>query len=1036
MHMSKNRILITDQRERDAIINKLKENFLVEAGAGSGKTTSLKGRILALIGTGTLKPAQIAAITFTNKAAGEIKERVYEGLLHAHQIAETEEEKQRFSMAVDSFDDLFIGTIHSFCGRVLKTYPIESGLLPGFTEMTDLDEQVELDRAWRQFLLDPDQTATDQWRKLGLSLELFRQNTQTVIRNADLDLPAATVSYPKWDRIEESIRVWIEEAKPFIPVEEAGVSYDGVQEVLFELEFSLTHLDLSQLDNQWWILQKAASAKASKVTLKRWTDKKWAKEFKTTTLEDFQMEMAAANQSWMQAQYPQCIALLKEFATYYASYKRERNLVSFDDLLQLTALVLKQPEVGRHYRQAIHCLFIDEFQDTDPIQTEIMDAITRKDGQLRKGSLFVVGDPKQSIYRFRRADIEIYNRVKDAMGKEGEVLHLTSNFRSANALSRALTPVFERWFPTEEDAHQAEYAPMNTIKERVMDRELSIEPGVHKLDIPQEKKKDEALLVEAEAIARVIRQAVDAGNAKYEDFLLLSRQKKGLGVYAEVLTQWGIPVQVTGENKAVQAPEIQELNYLLQYLSDPTPTNLYIVLRGLFLGFSEQDILALKQSVGSVSLEAERLEGLADESLRERFKDAEQWLKALMADSLDLPPAVFFRKLIVESGILASAADRKPVRGLLIHLMEVVAGLQAQGIYQLKEIVQRIATYLNHELEEELDPDGSLNQTRIMNVHKSKGLEAAIVFLVGPMNNKGKRPRKPSWVVRREADGAKGYLSLAEQFGFASKPVAEPAHFSEIQAWEQPFLQAEEYRLLYVAATRAKHALVIASMGDNKYNPWQAILPAADQAMKIPENMEQPADQAMQGDAGTWSDWKVDRGAFSYRVVTPSLHNDRSILEGVEREFGGSAVFGSLIHLAFERLIRYGEAAADQVVEQEAMDLLMKRRGKRIVKRFMESDLYKRILLAKSRMPEMRITTSLADGSLFQGVIDLVFEEEEGWVIIDYKTDHYKAEADRLKLETYYQSQIQAYRDVFQEITKQRVKETQIYFTHEPEQLS
>ena len=86
--MSKNRILITDQRERDAIINKLKENFLVEAGAGSGKTTSLKGRILALIGTGTLKPAQHSALTFTNKAAGEIKERVYEGLLHAHQMAE------------------------------------------------------------------------------------------------------------------------------------------------------------------------------------------------------------------------------------------------------------------------------------------------------------------------------------------------------------------------------------------------------------------------------------------------------------------------------------------------------------------------------------------------------------------------------------------------------------------------------------------------------------------------------------------------------------------------------------------------------------------------------------------------------------------------------------------------------------------------------------------------------------------------------------------------------------------------------------
>ena len=118
--MSKNQIVISDQQERDMIMNNLEGNYLVEAGAGSGKTTSLKGRILKLIGTGTLKPSQIVAITFTNKAAGEIKERVYEGLLQAIQAAGTYEERLRYQQAVANFDDLFIGTIHSFLRACLE----------------------------------------------------------------------------------------------------------------------------------------------------------------------------------------------------------------------------------------------------------------------------------------------------------------------------------------------------------------------------------------------------------------------------------------------------------------------------------------------------------------------------------------------------------------------------------------------------------------------------------------------------------------------------------------------------------------------------------------------------------------------------------------------------------------------------------------------------------------------------------------------------------------------------------------------------
>jgi ATP-dependent helicase/nuclease subunit A len=224
----------------------------------------------------------------------------------------------------------------------------------------------------------------------------------------------------------------------------------------------------------------------------------------------------------------------------------------------MTADLLKNyPEVREYFQDKYRTLLVDEFQDTDPIQAEIVFYLTGKEIEERdwtklsphSGSLFVVGDPRQSIYRFRRADIDIYNLVKELVKKTGgEVLHLTTNFRSLKCISTHLNPVFNQQFPETEDSYQAAYASLNTIRED----QLNANSGVWKLVIPEEySKKEEVVKQDAEAIARVIKAAV-SGDMKlnrthqelaagimekpsYRDFMILLRYKDLMDVYARTL---------------------------------------------------------------------------------------------------------------------------------------------------------------------------------------------------------------------------------------------------------------------------------------------------------------------------------------------------------------------------------------------------------------------------------------------------------------------------------------------------------------------
>ncbi len=354
--------------------------------------------------------------------------------------------------------------------------------------------------------------------------------------------------------------------------------------------------------------------------------------------------------AWRQYVYRLSVTLLMRARSFAADERRRRNSLNYGDLLNLTAKVLREnAQVRQALQQKYRHLFVDEFQDTDPVQAEIVFLLAADEShssvgpslqtrppttgaanstktpqpagdpsanreprttdwrrvRLRPGALFVVGDPKQSIYRFRRADIEIYNTVRDRFSDPaiGRVVPLTTNFRSVPALCEWANGVFAGLFPTNPTQHSPRFAPLDPHDEIETTKKSKGSTGLFALKHACDDAKEVAE-VDAAAIARYIRSEVDAGRRKYRDFLILTRKKKDrIAPYATALEELNIPIEVSGAGAFGESPEVAALTVLLRALADPQDQlTLVNVLRGPLFGISDPELFEYKQSDGWFSI--------------------------------------------------------------------------------------------------------------------------------------------------------------------------------------------------------------------------------------------------------------------------------------------------------------------------------------------------------------------------------------------------------------------------------------------------
>ena len=837
-----------DEESRRLIREELLTNILVEAGAGSGKTQMLADRMAAGVAAGMYPLEQMAAVTFTRKAASELRGRFHlalekelENARKNSQPSDADRERiRRIEDALSNLESFFAGTIHSFCARLLRERPVESGVAPGFTELDETQDLELQQQAWRDFVTsarangDPDLVAL---LETDIKPKDLDSAFATVCTNEDVVFPGGEGACPEPKPALAALRKFWSELQKHLPAEIALDTTCKIQQKAREFRAQM-RVSERRLERPSVIASLLETWDcASKITQNRWADstaeKKRLRDLIEPLHDRFRADVVLPYlAAWRQYVYRLAMALLIKARDRASAERRRVNALNYGDLLNLTARVLRDnPQVRQALQQKYKYLLVDEFQDTDPVQAEILFWLAEDIGEteqqkkadwrevpLRPGALFVVGDPKQSIYRFRRADIDIYNIVRKRFEDDtvGRVLPLTRNFRSVPRLCNWANEVFETRFPAEPTPQAPKFAPLDPESKEESGGVFTL---THACDAKEAQAQD------AEKIATYIRSEVDAGRRKFSDFLILTRKKRNrIAPYAHALELLNIPIEVSGAGAFGESPAVQTLTALLRALSDPQdPMSLIAVLRGPLFGVSDPELFNFRQAGGWFSLFND---GDGTRKPTSRVSSALSVLHQYHRWTRLLPAPAALDRILEHSGCLSlSATSPGGVdAGDVLHAVDRVRQITEYGgsLAEAADALEADAEAASEVESLPLEP-GRAEVVRIMNLHKAKGLEAKIVFLADPAG--GVSPRVD---VRIQRSGltAYGWLKVVRknENSYHDKLLAEHADWAAHEAAEGPYLQAEEDRLLYVAATRAREMLVISRCTSSLRSPAWGVL--------------------------------------------------------------------------------------------------------------------------------------------------------------------------------------------------------------------
>jgi ATP-dependent helicase/nuclease subunit A len=1069
---------LSDAAARARIATALDRSLLVEAGAGSGKTHELAARMAAGVARGAYQVQYMAAVTFTRKAAAELRGRFQLALEHELRTADAAS-AVRIQEALATIERFFAGTIHAFCARLLRERPVEAGVAPGFTELDDAEQKMLREQSWRDFRSQAGADGDEDFRLLddaGVKSRQLDDAFKTVCLYEEVDFPPGDARKPDeaavWAALE---RFWAELNAHLVgPIDSATTcrTQEGMVRFRRDYEFFarnghlgtgrsaavvaslLGHWDFTPKIVQKWWSDDAATKKRIAAAVPALHE-----AFRTEVVEPFLT-------AWREYIYGIAVKVLVKARARAAIDRRRRNALSFSDLLGLTAQVLRtRADVRRAMQRKYRWVFVDEFQDTDPLQAEILFLLAGDESAsdagapawhtmpIRPGALFVVGDPKQSIYRFTRADIDIYNQVRARLAGPGDagIVSLVSNFRSRPELCEWANRVFGTLFPAEATDESPKFAPLVPVRPAGA-------PGLFTLTIPD--GAGDGVQGEAERIARFIRAEVDAGRRTCGDFLVLTRKKKNLQVYADALERRRLPVEVSGGSGFSESDDVRQLALLLLALTDPQDQVALVgVLRGALCGASDRQLFAWKQGGGTFSVFAGPEEPTGDP-----VGDALSRLRRWHGWARMLPAGAALERILDESGYLALAASGAGGvdAGDLLHAVDRVRAVVETG-FTLAEAAKALASW------SELDEDGPEESTeveslplepgrpdvvRVMNLHKAKGLEAPVVFLADPGG--GYASKVDVRIIRDHASNAPpvGYFQIREPNKYGSgKPVAQPAGWDQLHDAEKAYLDAEQTRLLYVAATRAKDVLVVSRGAKGRTPAWTALDPYLGNVAElvVPAEVGEPApvavgltvaeaaraDRAIENAHGaavkaTWAATSVTAEAKRFPTITPAGQEDVApddptgaiVEDSASRRADAGIAWGSLVHGLLEHAMRFPSATRDDLRRLARWLILEEPSLEPVIEQAIDTvgavTVSERWTAARSSIEhheEAPFSVLVRwDGELptvVSGTIDLVYRAGDAWCVVDYKTDVDGGGA----LAGRYAAQVAAYRDAWARVS-------------------
>jgi ATP-dependent exoDNAse (exonuclease V) beta subunit (contains helicase and exonuclease domains) len=862
-----------EDKKREQILTDFSKNILIEAGAGSGKTTILVNRILNQIKATEITMDKIVAITFTDKSAIELQDRFQAQLSKDLQLA-TGEEKQKLKKAMADVDKIHISTIHSFCLGLLKEMPFEAGLSLDTTVVQD-----QLDMKFKKEIFsnfcEADLSHQDlkinqlkaQLREVDINPEILQNDFFSIcekdgvtwvydkdVINTDaqeffnrgkkiLELIQAVLSSeydPAIGFTEEELRLGGAESEDQTPIikEDTCLALKWLARTR-DQEPSSEILDIiAKLDKSLniCVAQNSKSKNYSQVLLEmgKQVNKK---------LKELKLDLACANlkEDYSRYRHALCVQFLIKTIAYFNLEKKKEKKLTNKDLLVMARNMIRDSAVARAFFKAkYHCFYIDEFQDTDPIQTELLFYLVSEqmglpdnweDCQLKDGTLCMVGDPKQSIYAFTGADIKLYNRVKEKMEKDDNcvVYGLQRNYRSNKKICNWVEYTFSKkesnfGFPDSKEPgnNQAVFEGMNAFANGISNDESTLN-GVYRYHIgagtKDELVKRDAVFV-AEMVADLIENKTQINdyntlsktffkrNVSPGDFLILTWNTTHMSDYVLALKKKGLPVSVSGKIETKALEEVNNLVDLLDYLNDQNNYQLAVVLEKLFGCHLEEDKLFNYNHL--LLNHAEELNAIQDENLKASLI----YLRNLLDLTKEFSPMMVVEQIINDFKVIRANKkyDANTLNEAMGNLEQVMEVVRSEPYSTFSDIASRLKNLTESHLDREMSitdliqEDGNHNAVRIMNLHKSKGLEGNIVILANPsIKAKG---YSESVILIDETDQKNGYLKIKTS---TRKILGAPAGWGEAECINDRSKVEEYLRLLYVASTRAKEALIVSS---------------------------------------------------------------------------------------------------------------------------------------------------------------------------------------------------------------------------------
>ena len=836
-------------------------HICVTAGAGSGKTTVLVDRYLKILREGNVDPQEIVAITFTEKAAAEMKERIIEEL-SPQEEGDGSEQDNLLQGFREKMSTAHISTIHAFCSRILREFPFQAGVPANFSILQGIDQKLSLQQIIREILRDIATNLNDPQRtELTQLLQRYGGQQRLVDFFATMinqrDVVAQLMRDIYGERSEVEIREsWKQdmftELMSLVDVAEFIRCLNAVLQIargrnaaaVRDLTQQLATLyrqnpDPSGTLNLLKEIAELITTAGNNIAKRDFLGNRvtttgieveidflvsTAKKIKTLPLFEEKKDEVETDDDFLIRTTCDLLTLYKRISTEYQTAKLSQGKLDFTDLQLRTRDLLRNNKEIRHALIKRHKYYmVDEYQDTNELQYELVMLLTN---ELQSANLFIVGDPKQSIYGFRGADVRVFEKTKQKIVDDNEDsdIRLTENFRSLRDPVGFVNYFFNHLMGDgNENEFEVEYEALTQARPVKMNGAVEILLG----------KQGEDLADEYTLIAQHIKNMRGSGATisergkngaegerpiAYGDIAILIRSRRHLPDIENALLEADIPHLTTGGVGFYQRQEIYDIWNYLNFLNNPTEnqTSLAAVLRGPAFGISDTELYEISlQAAASFWDKAQKYQIHSD-----NLRTAIATLKRHSQFAHRMPVNQLIVTIVNETGMIGTLKTGKQGQQRwsnyqkLLELARNFDGDENKPI--LPDFIEFLDILITEEPQEGQAPiEASSGAVRIMTIHAAKGLQFPIVIL--PRLDRGAQIDREPFID--EAFGI-GFSPLKPDDGYRKTEPEIVAHIKNRGSAKET---AEKKRLFYVGATRAQDRLILSGTLSVSGQPQQML---------------------------------------------------------------------------------------------------------------------------------------------------------------------------------------------------------------------